>query len=164
MAIISTHTQSLNLCGHSSIELRNTSIGKSAATFRRDRFKLSILICLFLQAISWSLNHSLYSKGFRSELAEGQSEVEMKSGTFVSCHRWVVRTLCAGVCAGAESCWKLHVHGRRCFKKRHLSIESLKLSLRKAGRRRGRSGRARRRKFWEWFHLTISLFLTELYI
>ena len=44
-----TRTQSLNLCGRSSIELRNTSTGKSAAAFRRDRFKLSILGCLFLQ-------------------------------------------------------------------------------------------------------------------
>ena len=41
-------TQSLSLCGHSPVELRNT-IGKSAAAFRRDRFKLSILGCLFLQ-------------------------------------------------------------------------------------------------------------------
>ena len=42
-------TQSLCLCGQSSIELRNTSTGKSAAAFRRDRFKLSILWCLYLQ-------------------------------------------------------------------------------------------------------------------
>ena len=42
-------SQSLSLCGHSSIELRNISTGKSAAAFRRDRFKLSILGCLFLQ-------------------------------------------------------------------------------------------------------------------
>ena len=48
MATISTHTQ-LNPCVHSSIELRNTSTRKSAAALRSDRFKLSILICLFLQ-------------------------------------------------------------------------------------------------------------------
>ena len=42
-------TQSLRLCVHSSIELHNTSTGKSAAAFWRDRFKLSILGCLFLQ-------------------------------------------------------------------------------------------------------------------
>ena len=42
-------TQSLRLCGHSSIELRNTSTGKSAAAFRRERFKFSILGWLFLQ-------------------------------------------------------------------------------------------------------------------
>ena len=42
-------TQSLNLCGHSSIELRNTSTGKSAVAFLRDHFKLSISGCLFLQ-------------------------------------------------------------------------------------------------------------------
>ena len=42
-------TQSSSLCGHSSIELHNISIGKSVAAFRRDHFKLSILECLFLQ-------------------------------------------------------------------------------------------------------------------
>ena len=42
-------TQSLNHCGHPSIKLCNTSTGKSAAAFWRDRFKLSILGCLLLQ-------------------------------------------------------------------------------------------------------------------
>ena len=42
-------TQSLNLCGRSSIELCNISTGKSAAAFQRNRFKLSILGCLYLQ-------------------------------------------------------------------------------------------------------------------
>ena len=51
--------------------------------------------------------------------------MEMKSGTFVSYHYWVV---CA-LCAGAES---LKLHGRGCWKKSHPNIESLKLSLRKA--------------------------------
>ena len=41
--------QSLSLSGRSSIELRNSSTGKSAAAFRRNRFKLSVLGCLFLQ-------------------------------------------------------------------------------------------------------------------
>ena len=36
------------LSGRSSIELHNTT-GKSVAAFRRDRFKLSVLGCLFLQ-------------------------------------------------------------------------------------------------------------------
>ena len=97
------YTQSLSLCGHSSTKLCNISTGKSAAAFRRNHFKLSIMGCLYLQVISWSLDHILWSKGFRSGLAKGQSEVEMKSGTFVSCHCWVVRALCVG----AESCWKL---------------------------------------------------------
>ena len=48
MATISMQ-QSLSLCGHSSIELRNASTGKFAAAFRRGRFKLSILGGLFLQ-------------------------------------------------------------------------------------------------------------------
>ena len=43
------HTESLSHCGHSSIELRNTSTGKSAATYQRDCFKLSILECLALK-------------------------------------------------------------------------------------------------------------------
>ena len=48
-------TQYLCLCGHTSTELRNTSTGKSAAAFRRDRVKLSILGCLFLQhPLPWS--------------------------------------------------------------------------------------------------------------
>ena len=42
-------TQALNLCGRSSIELRNTSTGKYAAAFLKDRFKLSILGSFFLQ-------------------------------------------------------------------------------------------------------------------
>ena len=42
-------TQSISLCGLSSIELRNTLTGKYSAAFRRDRFKISILGCLFLQ-------------------------------------------------------------------------------------------------------------------
>ena len=42
-------TQSLSLCGCSSIELCNTSTGKSAAAFQKDRFKLSMLGCIFLQ-------------------------------------------------------------------------------------------------------------------
>ena len=33
------HTESLSLYGHSSIELCNTSSGKSAAAFQRGRFK-----------------------------------------------------------------------------------------------------------------------------
>ena len=122
-------TQFLSVCGHPSIELCNTATGKSAAAFGTDHSKLSIWGYLYLQAISWSLDLNLYSKGFRSRLAEGQSEVEMKSGTFVSSHWWVVRTLCGG----AESCRKLSsVHGRGCCKKRHSNIESLKRSLRKA--------------------------------
>ena len=44
-----SRTQSLKLCCRPSIELRNTLTGKSAAAFRRDNFKLSILGCLFLQ-------------------------------------------------------------------------------------------------------------------
>ena len=42
-------TQSVSLCGHPSIELSNRSTEKSAAAFRRDLFKLSILGYLFLQ-------------------------------------------------------------------------------------------------------------------
>ena len=56
-----SYTQSLSLCGHSSIELCNTSTGKSAAAFRRDRFKLSTLGCLYLQPLfhgeNWSFQH-----------------------------------------------------------------------------------------------------------
>ena len=48
------HAHSPQPRSHSSIELHNTSTGKYAAAFRRDRFKLSILGCLYLQAISWS--------------------------------------------------------------------------------------------------------------
>ena len=49
MTTISTYTLSISLCGHPSIESRNTSTGKSEAAFRRDHFKLSILGSLFLQ-------------------------------------------------------------------------------------------------------------------
>ena len=48
-------TQSSRLCGYSSVELRNTSTGKPAAAFRKDRFKLWILGCLFLQhPLTWT--------------------------------------------------------------------------------------------------------------
>ena len=125
----SAHTRSLSLCGHISIELRNKSTGKSAATFRRDCFILSILECVYLQAISWSLDHNLKSKGFWSEFAEGQSEVETKSGIFASCHCWVVSALCVGVSPAGNSG---SVHGRGCCKVRLPNIESLKRFLRKA--------------------------------
>ena len=44
-------TEPFSLCGRSSIELLNTSTGKSAAAFRRDRFKLKLQILgsFFLQ-------------------------------------------------------------------------------------------------------------------
>ena len=45
----SAYTESLSLCGYPPIELHNPSSGKSVAAFRRDRFKLWILGCLFLQ-------------------------------------------------------------------------------------------------------------------
>ena len=43
------HRQSLGLCRYPSIELCNTSNGKSAAALHRDHFKLSLFRCLFLQ-------------------------------------------------------------------------------------------------------------------
>ena len=120
-------TQSLSLCGHSSIELLSTSTWKSAAAFRRDCFKRSILGYLFLQAISWSLDHDLYPKGFRSGLAEGQSEVSLE-------HLFPATAGLSMPCvlglnpAGSSS----SVHGRGCCKKRHPNIEISKRSLRKA--------------------------------
>ena len=50
-----SRAKSLSLCGHSSIELRNTSTEKSADPFQRDRLELSILGCLFLQhSLPWA--------------------------------------------------------------------------------------------------------------
>ena len=117
MATISTHTVLKSLWPpiNPSMEIPNTSTGKSAAAFRRDHFKFSILGCLLLASHLLKIGPQ-FVKGFRSELAEGQSEVEMKSGTFVSCHCWVV---CA-LCAGAESCWKLQF----CPRKRMLQEET----------------------------------------
>ena len=58
------------------------------------------------------LDHSLKSKGFGSRLEEGQSEVEMKSETFLSCHAGLSVPCVLGLCpAGSSS----SVHGRgRC--------------------------------------------------
>ena len=56
-------TQSLSHCGHPSIKLRNTSTGKPAAAFRRDRFKHSILGYVYLQAISWSFGPQFLHQG-----------------------------------------------------------------------------------------------------
>ena len=63
-------TQSLSLGDHSSIELGNTSTGKSAAAFEEtDRFTLSILGYLFLQhLLPWtelelSAGHSHSTQG-----------------------------------------------------------------------------------------------------
>ena len=58
MATISTHTQSLSLCGHPSIELHNTSTRKSAAAFRRDRLKLSLSGCHFCNTLFHGKNWS----------------------------------------------------------------------------------------------------------
>ena len=74
------------------------------------------------------LDHNLQSKGFRSRLTEGQSEMEMRSGTFVSCH---CRIVCA-LCAGAESCckfqfrpWKGVLHEETSLFGRQLQIFQL---------------------------------------
>ena len=55
--------------------------------------------------------------------------MEMKSGTFVSCHCWVVLAFVLRLSPAGSSG---SVHGRGCCKKRHPNIESLKRSLRKA--------------------------------
>ena len=115
-------TQSLSLCGHPSIELRNTSTGKSADTFRRDRFKLSSYLLKL-----WTTICS--PRGLGTDLQKTKLN-----------WRWSPKHLSlatAGLCvpcvlglspAGSFS----SVHGRRCCKKKHPSIESLKRSLRKA--------------------------------
>ena len=122
-------TQSLCLCGYSSIELRNTSTRKSAAAFRRDSFKLSILRSLFLQAISWVWT-TIYSP---RDLVPDLQKANLK-------RRWSLEHMfpaTAGLSvpcvlepspAGSSS----SVHGRGCCKKRHPNIESLRRSLRKA--------------------------------
>ena len=78
-------TQPLSLRGRSSIsiKLRNTSSGKSAAAFRRDRFKLSMLGCLFLQhPLPWT----------ELELPAGLSTQHTRHGQPSSCRRQMFRT------------------------------------------------------------------------
>ena len=84
-------TQSVSLYGHSSIELPNTSTGKSAAAFRRDRFKLSILGCLFLQhPIPWT-------------------EVELPAGLSPSTQGT------DNPAVTGDKCYRLHLHFRLAF-------------------------------------------------
>ena len=85
------HTQSFSLCGHPSIEFRNTSTGKSAAAFRRDRFKLLILGYLFMQhPLPWT-------------------ELELSAGLSPSTQGTDNRVVAGDKCSG------LHVHVRLAF-------------------------------------------------
>ena len=84
-------TQSLSLCGHSSIESYNTSAGKSAAAFRTNHFKLSIVGCLFLQ-------HSLPC-----------TELELPAGLSPSTQGTDNHAVSGDKCSG------LHLHFRLAF-------------------------------------------------
>ena len=113
-------TKSLSLCGHSSIELCNTSTGKPVAAFRRDRFKLSILGCLFLQhPFPWT-------------------ELELPAGLSPSAwttQQWQETNVPDFISPSGPKPLGLQIvaqaSGDAC-KKRHPNIESLKWSLRKA--------------------------------
>ena len=92
-------TQSLSLCGLSAIELRNTSTGKSAAAFRRDRFKLSIFGCLFFQhPLPWT---------------ELEFPAGLSSSTQTSDNPAVAGDKCSG----------LHLHFRLAFCKSRLGLQ-----------------------------------------
>ena len=96
------HTQSLSLCGHSTIELRNTSTGKSAAAFKRDRLKLSMLGCLFLQR------------------PLPRTELELPAGLSPST-QGTDKPAVAG-----DKCSRLHLHFRLAFckfKPKHLRLQ-----------------------------------------
>ena len=128
MATISTCTV-LNLCGHSSIVLRNTSTGILAAAFQRDRFKLSILGRLFLQyPLPWT----------ELELPAGLSPIHKARTT----QKWLetnVPDFIFPLDWPSESPdlnpldYKLwYKFQEMACKKRHPNIESLKQSLHKA--------------------------------
>ena len=84
-------TQSLSLCGHLTIELCNTSTGKSAAAYQRDHFRLSILGCLYLQhPLPWT-------------------ELELSAG-LSPCTQDIDNPAVAG-----DKCSGLHLHFRLAF-------------------------------------------------
>ena len=120
-------TQSLRYCDHSSIELSNISTGKSAAAFRRDRFEISMLGCLFLQhPLPWT-------------------ELELPAGFSPSTQGMDNPAVAGNKCSRLTSDWPsaspdLNPLGYKSWskfqemacKKRYPNIEHLKRSLQKA--------------------------------
>ena len=102
-------TQSLSLCSHSSVELCNTSTGKSAAAFWRDCFKLSLLGCLFLQQpLPWT-------------------ELELPAGLSPNTQGTNNPAVAEDKCSG------LHLHFRLAFCKSEPKLLGLKIVVQSSG-------------------------------
>ena len=128
MVTISTHTD-LKTCGHSSIELHNTSTGKSAAAFRRDDFKLSILGCLFLQSpLPWTELGLPAGLATAHTARKTQKWQETNVPDFMSTSDWPSASLDLNPLDYKQ--WS-KLQEMAC-KQRHPNIESLKQSLQKA--------------------------------
>ena len=112
------------LCGHSSIELRNTSTGKSEAAFRKDRLKVSILGCVFLQhPLPWT---ELELPTHKARTTQQRKEKNIPD--FISTSDWPSAS--PELNPMDYKLWS-NLQEMAC-KQRHPNIESLKRSLRKA--------------------------------
>ena len=123
------HTQSSSLCGHSSIGFRNTTIGKSA-----------------LPSEETALNFQYWDISTCKPSPEAWITICSPRGLGLDLQkinlkwRWSPEQLSPATAGLPVSCVlglspagsSSPVHGRRCCKKRHPIIESLKQSLRKA--------------------------------
>ena len=127
MATISTHIALKSLWP--SIELCNTSDGKSAAAFQRDSFKLSILGGLFLQHLFYGRNWSFQQDSAPANKAQTtQQWLETNIPDFISTSDW--SSASPDLSPLDYKLWS-RLQEMAC-KKRHPNIESLKQSLRKA--------------------------------
>ena len=126
-------TQSLSHCGHPLIKLRNTPTGKSAAAFRRNRFKLSILGFSTYKPSpdAWTTICSPRSLGPNLQ----KVNLKWRWSPEYSCPATAGLSVpCVLGLSPAGSSSRPTVHGRGCCKKRHPNIGCLKLKppLRKA--------------------------------
>ena len=124
-----TCIKSLSLCGHPSIELLNTSTGNSAAAFRRDRFKLSILGCLFLQHPFLWTELELQQDSAPAHNARTTQQWQVTNFPhFISTSDWPPAS--ADLNPLDYKLWSNLLE--MAFKYRHRNIESLKQSLQNA--------------------------------
>ena len=108
-------TQSLSLCGHSSVKLRNTSTGKSAAASWRDRFKFSVLDVPSCKPSLQDWTTICSPRGLGPDLQKANLK-----------WRWCPEHLCPATAGLSVPCGlelsparsSSSVHGRGCCKKR----------------------------------------------
>ena len=131
MATISTHThtQSLSLCGRSSIEFRNTATGKSAPTLKKTALNFSYWDGSFCNTLFHGQNWSFQQDSAPAHKAQTtQQWQETNVLDFISISDWPSASPYLN--SLDYKLWS-KLQEMAC-KKRHPNIESLKQSLRKA--------------------------------